>query len=258
MKLEFYKYQGTGNDFIMVDDRENKFNTSDTNLVQKLCDRRFGIGADGFILLRLHNDSDFEMVYYNADGNQSTMCGNGGRCTVHFAHSLGLFKNETKFMAIDGIHHASIEGDIVTLEMQDVSEIQNKNDYFFLDTGSPHYVELIDNIDEFEVFKKGREIRYSQSFESIGGTNVNFIEKVSPQKIKVRTYERGVEDETYSCGTGVTACALAMSLGESESPINISTKGGELEVGWKKLNGVYTDIYLKGPAKPVFIGEVEL
>lgn len=258
MKLKFYKYQGTGNDFIMVDDRENRFDTSNTDLVQKLCDRRFGIGADGFILLRLHNESDFEMVYYNADGNQSTMCGNGGRCTVKFAHSLGLFEKETTFMAIDGIHSASIEGDIVTLQMQDVSEIQQKKDYFFLDTGSPHYVEITDNVDELKVFERGKEIRYSQSFEKIGGTNVNFIEKVSPQKIKVRTYERGVEDETYSCGTGVTACALAMSLEESSSPIRINTKGGELEVGWEKLNGTYTNIYLKGPAKSVFVGEVEI
>ncbi len=258
MNIQFYKYQGTGNDFIMIDDRTNNFNESDTALVQKLCDRRFGIGADGLILLRLHSKADFEMVYFNADGNPSTMCGNGGRCTVSFAHRLGLFEQETNFMAIDGIHEASIQNDIVTLQMQDVAEVKQAKDHYFLDTGSPHYVALVENIEAFDVYNKGKQIRYSHAFSTIEGTNVNFVEKISSQEIKVRTYERGVEDETFSCGTGVTACALALSLDDSKSPVRIQTKGGLLEVGWKKLGNTYTDIYLKGSAKHVFTGEVEV
>lgn len=258
MTLKFYKYQGTGNDFVMVDDRENLFNETNTQLVQKLCDRRFGIGADGFILLRLHKESDFEMVYFNADGNESTMCGNGGRCTVHFAHFLGLFEKNTRFMAVDGIHEASIEKNIVTLQMQNVANVTTEEEYFFLDTGSPHYVGFTQDIANIDIVSRGKQIRDSDTFKEIGGTNVNFVEKVGLQKIKVRTYERGVENETLSCGTGVTACALALSLDGSPSPVSIQTQGGDLEVGWELRNGSYQDIYLKGPAEQVFEGEVEI
>ncbi|TXN35427.1 diaminopimelate epimerase [Flagellimonas hymeniacidonis] len=255
MVLEFFKYQGTGNDFVVVDNRLDFFPKDDLKLISKLCDRRFGIGGDGLILLENDIASDFRMVYYNADGSKS-MCGNGGRCAVAFAHYLGIIGTETTFNAIDGLHFATLEGDIVNLKMNNVTDIKEKPAYSFLDTGSPHHVQLVENLERLNVKIEGAKLRYGIYGKS--GSNINFVEPAEDQSFNVRTYERGVEDETLSCGTGVTAVAIAMhKQGKTASnQVDINTPGGKLAISFEQQNGSYTDIYLKGPAKQVFKGDV--
>jgi len=257
MTYAFYKYQGTGNDFIMIDNRLNTFRKKDTEHIAFLCDRRFGIGADGLILLEAHTSADFKMIYFNSDGNESSMCGNGGRCIVAFAKHIGIIDKDAVFEAIDGMHHATIKEDIVRLQMQNVSKIEKHDGYTFLDTGSPHHVEMTDNLKEKDIKKEGAKIRYSNLYNE-AGSNVNFVSRMSDDIFSVRTYERGVEDETLSCGTGVTAVALAMhSIGETEkNRITLQTVGGNLDVSFKKTKDGYQDIWLIGPAKQVFKGTI--
>lgn len=259
MTLHFYKYQGTGNDFIIIDNRTNNFNRADNSLVAKLCNRRFGIGADGLMLLQEKAGYDFEMVYYNSDGNESSMCGNGGRCIVEFARSLELVKETAHFVAIDGDHEAKVKPGFISLKMKDVGEIEMNPDFSFLDTGSPHYVTFIDGVDTYNVSEEGRKIRNNIRFKSVG-TNVNFIEQ-QQNCLFVRTYERGVESETYSCGTGVTAAALVASvknIATAENYCNIKTLGGNLKVNFlKHSDNSFTDIWLEGPAEFVFTGEIK-
>lgn len=258
MTMTFYKYQGTGNDFIIVDNRTMKIDKNNTKRIAELCDRRFGIGADGFILLETDENSDFKMVYYNADGNESSMCGNGGRCITAFAKFLGVIENETEFLAIDGLHKAKIENNIVHLQMQDVSNIEVYEGHAFLDTGSPHHVQLVSDVKTFEVKSEGSKIRHGQPYNE-AGSNVNFVEQISDDSFAVRTYERGVEDETLSCGTGVTAVALAMhKTGKTESnAVSLKTVGGELKVTFNSTENGYYDVWLVGPATQVFKGELE-
>jgi len=256
MTLKFYKYQGTGNDFILIDNRTAEFDSEDTDLVRKLCNRRFGIGADGLILLEDCIGFDFQMVYFNSDGNQSSMCGNGGRCIVQFAKDMGVIKKETTFIAVDGEHDAFIENELVHLKMIDVTTVEKIGDDYFLNTGSPHYVKVVGDIKNFAVYDQGYAIRNNERFRA-EGTNVNFIE-YSEDALWVRTFERGVEDETFSCGTGVTAAALASSLGGATSPVKIKTLGGDLQVSFKKEGEKFTNIYLVGPAKQVFRGTIEI
>ncbi|WP_411768889.1 diaminopimelate epimerase [Winogradskyella sp. A3E31] len=258
MKLSFYKYQGTGNDFIIIDNRQLIFDKNNAILVANLCDRRFGIGGDGLILLENHPTEDFKMVYFNSDGNESSMCGNGGRCIVAFAKDLGLITFKATFEAIDGLHKAEITNDIVELQMQNVSKIENHQSHLFLDTGSPHHVELTENIESLNIKEKGAKIRYGDTYGE-KGSNVNFVKQLSKNRFAIRTYERGVEDETLSCGTGVTAVALAMhNLGKSSShSIQLKTQGGDLTVRFKKSDQGYHDIWLIGAATFVFKGEVE-
>lgn len=251
----FYKYQGTGNDFIMFDGRQEipDFSQSD---IAKLCHRRFGIGADGLIILAAEENYDFRMIYYNSDGRESTMCGNGGRCIAQFAHDLGL-GNQFKFIAIDGPHKAVVETNQVSLQMIDVAEVNKIENDYFTDTGSPHHVVMSENVQDLEIIEKARAIRYNEHYGA-EGVNVNFI-KGSGQNWEMRTYERGVEDETYSCGTGVTAAALvAHKSGQiQESPVYMKTKGGHLELHFKhEAERGYFDIWLKGPAKKVFEGNL--
>jgi len=257
MQYTFYKYQGTGNDFVMIDNRQQTFDKNNTKLVAFMCDRRFGIGADGLILLENHDTLDFKMVYYNADGNQSSMCGNGGRCLVAFAKQLDVIENKAVFEAIDGLHHATIDGDIVKLQMQNVDVVENHKQHVFLDTGSPHHVQFETHIDDFDIKTKGAKIRYAAPYNQ-AGSNVNFVKKVSDTVFKVRTYERGVEDETLSCGTGVTAVALAMhSIGETKKTlITLQTQGGDLQISFNAENGTYNNVWLIGPAKLVFQGNL--
>lgn len=260
MQIHFHKYQGTGNDFVMIDDRTQTFPSNNQELIAKLCDRRFGIGADGLILLQNDETYDFRMVYFNANGNEGSMCGNGGRCTVKFAAHLGVFTQKTKFLAVDGKHEALIDvQNKVHLKMNDVQHIEENQDHYFLDTGSPHYVAFVKNLNDFAVFEEGKKVRYNKRFKN-KGTNVNFIEKLDSQSIQVRTYERGVEDETFSCGTGVTAAALVTYLQENmQSPIDIETLGGKLQISFQEKNAQeFQDIFLIGPAEKVFEGSLEV
>lgn len=254
--MEFYKYQGTGNDFVMIDNRNLQF-PKEQLIIEKLCDRRFGIGGDGLILLENEEGFDFKMVYYNSDGNESTMCGNGGRCLVAFAFFLDIFESKCKFNAVDGLHEAEIRNGTVKLKMIDVPEIENFENDFVLNTGSPHYVKYVEHINDYDVYTNGKNIRNSEKFFK-EGINVNFIEQLSDNELFVRTYERGVEDETYSCGTGVTASALTYLQKNNQSNIAIKTLGGNLKVYAQKNNSGFSDVWLEGPAKQVFKGTIQL
>jgi len=255
--IHFYKYQGTGNDFVIMDNRNGQYNSLTEAQVHFLCDRRFGIGADGLMLLNNYEGYDFGMKYYNADGKESSMCGNGGRCLVAFARKMGLSSEVLRFMAIDGPHEATMKGaDWVNLKMQDVKGVEVGNLYFYLNTGSPHFVKFVDDVKALDVFEEGRQIRYNDRFKAVG-TNVNFVQPTD-NGIFVRTYERGVEDETYSCGTGVTAAALMTSGTEEKTyTVPVQTLGGGLEVRFTKTGErEYEDIWLCGPATLVFEGDI--
>jgi diaminopimelate epimerase len=259
MTIHFYKYQGTGNDFILIDNRSKLF-AFEKDQVNLMCNRRFGIGADGLMLLENEPGYDFKMVYYNSDGNLSSMCGNGGRCIAAFAVHLGIGRERFKFLAVDGPHEAVVTGDMVNLKMQDVKQMELGEDYFFLNTGSPHYVKVVENVEKYDVFNEGRKIRNSPRFLE-EGTNVNFVQK-EEDHVYVRTYERGVEDETYSCGTGVTAAALVAAVTGMSTGKNsclVKTLGGTLEVTFEKvLEQNFYNIWLKGPAILVFSGSITL
>jgi diaminopimelate epimerase len=261
LKLHFYKYQATGNDFVLIDNRNGGFSFS-TEQVKKICDRKFGVGADGLMLIEKDPELDFSLVYYNNDGSQS-LCGNGSRAAVTMAAKLGLLNGKTRFNAYDGAHDAQLLGeDIVKLKMNDVTDINKIGEDFFINTGSPHYIRFIGEIENHPVYEEGKKIRHHEAFKP-GGTNVNFVEVLAENAIFVRTFERGVENETLSCGTGVTAAALAASYKGYESPVKIGTLGGELLVEFKKSTeagnpGRFTDIFLIGPAKMVFEGDLEL
>ncbi len=260
MQLEFYKYQGTGNDFVMIDNRSNTFPKENMQLVAHLCDRRFGIGADGLILLDSDTDTDFRMVYYNSDGNLSSMCGNGGRCLVAFAKKLNVIQDETTFIATDGLHYATVAADgIVSLQMIDVIEIKNTAEYSFLNTGSPHHVQLVEDLEHYNVKENGAAIRYGALYGQ-QGSNINFVKKIDDTTFSLRTYERGVEDETLACGTGATAVAIAMNAtGQTDlNAINLNVEGGKLAVSFDKKDGKYTNVFLKGPAEFVFKGTIEI
>jgi diaminopimelate epimerase len=260
MEVTFYKYEGTGNDFVIIDNRKAFFPADNKQLIEQLCDRRFGIGADGLILLENDSETDFKMVYFNSDGNQSTMCGNGGRCIVAFAKKMNIIQNKTKFVAIDGLHHATIsEQGRVALQMKDVNDVQVSPQYVFLNTGSPHHVELVSMIKNCNVKGDGARIRYSDLYGE-AGSNVNFVEQINQNTFSVRTYERGVEDETLSCGTGATAVAIAMNkIGKTHSEnIVIFVLGGTLIVSFEKNNDIYSNVLLEGPAKFVFEGKIAI
>jgi len=261
MKINFFKYQGTGNDFIILDNRSGTFSKLTSDQIRKLCDRRFGVGADGLMMLNEKQGYDFEMGYYNADGKAGTMCGNGGRCMVKFIFDLGIQKSLYRFWAIDGEHEATIDEEgIVSLKMQNVNKVEKHNGHFILNTGSPHYIKLVNNLSELDVFAKGREIRYGKEYKE-EGINVNFVEQSGkPDKISVRTYERGVENETLSCGTGVTAAAIVCHHNEKGfNEVEVQTPGGLLTVEYVRLdNDHYRDIWLCGPAEKVFEGIIHL
>lgn len=256
--IHFYKYQGTGNDFVLIDNRTQKLQLSQQQIAF-LCNRRMGVGADGLMLLEEALGFDFRMVYYNADGNESTMCGNGGRCITAFARQLKLIEDKAHFIAIDGEHHADITAEnIVALQMNKVTEIHHSDGYAILNTGSPHYVLWANDVAHINVFEQGRVIRNQEQFAP-KGINVNFVE-IQEAQLFVRTYERGVEDETLSCGTGVTASAIAASqhrLGFFES--HIVTPGGELTVTFRKdTPSSAVDVVLTGPATLVYEGKIKL
>lgn len=256
MNLNFYKYQGCGNDFVMVDNRSKTFKKGNIDLISKLCDRNFGIGADGVILIENDSELDFKMIYFNADGSQ-TFCGNGGRCAVSFAHYLEIIKNKTNFTAFDGPHFAEITKGIVSLKMIDVADIEVREDSIFLNTGTPHHVEMVADLANYAVFKKGKKIR--DTYED-PGSNVNFVQQINDTTFQVRTYEKGVENETLACGTGVTAVAIAMhKIKKTKSKsISLPVEGGDLEVSFTEKEGLYKDVFLKGSATFVYKGKIEI
>lgn len=258
MKLIFYKYQGTGNDFVIIDNRDGSVELSKAQ-VKFLCDRRFGIGADGLMLLNSREGYDFEMVYFNSNGREASMCGNGGRCLVKFAADMGMRRSDYHFLAVDGPHDADIDADgWINLKMQDVDKVQHNRGDAILNTGSPHYVKPVNDIKGLNVYREGREIRNSREFAK-EGINVNFVEQ-KDDLIAVRTYERGVEDETFSCGTGVTAAALVFAHNERGfNRVEVETLGGRLAVEFDKTGEEqFENIWLCGPAQFVFKGEIEI
>ncbi len=268
MTITFSKYHGTGNDFILIDNRSEQLVATQNELYRHLCSRRFGIGADGLMLVQNHPTCDFEMVYFNADGHLSSMCGNGGRCIVAFAHRLGITSSATtRFMAVDGQHDARLEhsdnGTMVALKMNDVKTVHlyNDNKDYVLDTGSPHYVQFVEDLAQVAVFQEGRAIRNQANFKA-EGINVNFVERQKAEHhISVATYERGVENETYSCGTGVVAASIASALKATTTAsitITVTTKGGTLNVSFDKKEQQFSNIWLKGAATHVFDGTVIL
>ena len=254
MEYIFYKYQGTGNDFVIIDNRQKKFSKNNTKLIAQICDRKFGVGADGLLLLEDHSSVDFTMHYYNADGNIGSMCGNGGRCMVHFANYLNIIDSFAVFEAIDGIHEATINKNIVSLSMNDVDTVKISGTHSFVNTGSPHHVQMVSKLESMDVVTLGREIRTNMYGEA--GANINFVERNDDGSFSVRTYERGVENETLSCGTGVTAVALAMfENGITNSlTVTLKTLGGNLSVSFVKSESGYESIKLIGPATQVFKG----
>ncbi len=261
MNIPFFKYHGTGNDFILIDNRKNICRELTPEKVQQLCHRRFGIGADGVILLNEKAGYDFEMKYFNSDGGLASMCGNGGRCIIKFVYHLGIYKELYKFLAVDGEHEAEIDTEgIVSLKMKNVRSIRKFHNDFIVDTGSPHYVKLVNHVMDMDVFKKGFEIRHSRDFEA-EGINVNFVEQTAaPDSIIVRTFERGVEDETWSCGTGVTASALVCYHNENGfNEVNVKTLGGNLSVEFDRVDDEsFENIWLCGPAEKAFEGTFEM
>ena len=260
MTINFHKYHGTGNDFIILDNRAMKYDFLTKDQIKKLCDRYFGIGADGLMLLNEKEGFDFEMKYFNADGLEGSMCGNGSRCIIKFAHSAGIHRDFYKFLAYDGPHEGEMNDEgMIAVKMQDVTQIKKIHTDFILDTGSLHYVKMVMDVMNTDVLKKGREIRYSKEFEK-NGINVNFVEqRAEPDKIIVRTYERGVENETRSCGTGVTAAALVCFHNDNGfNEVEVKTPGGKLSVDFTRINDRFENIWLRGPAEKVFEGVAQL
>ena len=256
MKINFTKYEGNGNDFIIIDDRKEEFSVDNVLMISKLCDRKFGIGADGLILLRKHKVYDFQMIYFNSDGNESSMCGNGGRCLVNYALQLDIDLKTNSFLAIDGVHKFKVVDNEIYLKMNDVKDIVVKNGYNFLNTGSPHVVQIVENVDEINVYEQGKKIR--RQFQEMNGVNVNFV-SFNNDIIKCRTFERGVENETLSCGTGVVAVALYIFKKKkiSDNKIIVSTKGGSLSVSFKNDGNSFREIWLKGDINKIFDGLIE-
>lgn len=255
MTIEFYKYQGTGNDFVIIDNRRSFFK-KDIETIKFLCDRKFGVGSDGLICIEKDGETDFYMDFYNPDGSQS-FCGNGSRCAVAFAVHTGIVGSTCTFRAIDGIHHAEFNNGMVSLGMGDVDAVEKGDAYMFINTGSPHYIQEFENVDALDMIAFGKEIRYSDKYKA-EGTNVNAVQKIQ-DGIKMRTYERGVENETLSCGTGVTAAALsAIAKGWYQDQLKVETLGGTLEVKADYDQGGFKNVVLSGPAKFVFKGEIDV
>ncbi|MDG1823944.1 MAG: diaminopimelate epimerase [Flavobacteriaceae bacterium] len=259
VNIPFFKFQGTGNDFVMIDNRKGEYPLQDQQRIAAICDRRFGVGADGVIVLQNHNTADFLMHYFNADGLLGSFCGNGGRCVVAFAKHLGIIDKQTNFAAFDGLHVATISGNIVSLSMGDVDHVQTYPTYAFLDTGSPHHVEFVKDTMDIDVLTQGAMIAHNDTYGD-EGTNVNFVTVGKARQIEIRTFERGVENETLSCGTGVTAAALAVfSIGKvTNSKIEVHTLGGVLTVSFTPSGKGFSDIVLTGPTELVFSGTLEL
>ena len=259
MRIEFRKYQGTGNDFVILDNRNGLYTQLDQAQIAHICNRRYGVGADGLMMLELKDGFDFQMKYYNADGKEGSMCGNGGRCIVKFAKDLNLIHDKTFFIAVDGPHDALFNAaGFIELKMKDVDGIEKRGNISILNTGSPHYIEPVSMLNELDVESNGKAIRYNDEFKETG-ININFISLLK-DGLHIRTYERGVEAETLSCGTGATAAALSVADDHiAAQVIPVITKGGPLEIKFKKNDdGSFVNIWLCGPAEYVFNGTISL
>ena len=259
MLIDFFKYHGAGNDFIIIEDKNNISLTLNEHNIAHLCDRHFGIGADGIMLLQPSSKYDFKMKYYNSDGKEGTMCGNGGRCIVAFANKLNLIDKTTEFEAIDGIHKATISGNTISLKMIDVNDYDENDGNYIINTGSPHYISFQRNISDLNLIEKAHKIRYNEKFKN-EGINVNFV-SINEDEIQLRTYERGVENETLACGTGAVATAIATFIsGKSmNSNLGINVKGGLLNVSFDTTDNIhFTNIWLRGSAEFVFKGKILL
>lgn len=260
MEIHFFKYQGTGNDFVILDNRGGKYNSLTETQIKKLCNRRFGIGADGLMMMQNKEGYDFEMLYFNADGKAGSMCGNGGRCMIRFAYNNGIIKYTYIFWAVDGFHEAEIDKyNLIRLKMQDVNEVKEKDGSFTLNTGSPHLIKFENSLQNLDVAEKGKRIRFSKAYAE-EGINVNFIEELDKGTMYVRTYERGVENETLSCGTGVTAAALlSLQNHNGFNRVEVKTNGGTLSVEFNKIDQQhYNNIWLCGPATFVYEGDIKI
>jgi len=261
MKIYFHKYQGAGNDFVMIDNRLGDYNNINSQIVVFLCNRRFGIGADGLILLENSENYAFKMRYFNCDGKEASMCGNGGRCIANFAANLKVvpFDSIFEFEAVDGLHQAKVTNSFVSLKMCDVTELKEFEDGYFLDTGSPHFVTLRDNLEIIDVLNEGKKLRNEVRFEKFGGANINFLSINKNGSLSIRTYERGVEDETLACGTGSVASAIvAHYLDKNRLEFDIKVLGGQLKVRLKEeKTGIFSDIWLEGEAEFVFEGKTK-
>lgn len=261
MLIRFDKYHGAGNDFIMIDQRKKDISQFSEKIVSQLCHRQFGIGADGLILLTDSNNADFRMIYFNSDGREGTMCGNGGRCITAFARNLGIIQKDTVFEGIDGLHNAEVlDNENYKLKMIDVPEVYTMKDGHYLNTGSDHFVTQKTDIQNIDINKLGRELRYEDRFGETG-TNVNFIEIVSNNELNIRTYERGVENETLACGTGSVAAAISAFLSQKtdKTSYHIHAPGGNLVVDFEyNVNEGFKNIWLSGPAKNVFSGTIKI
>lgn len=260
MKILFEKYQGTGNDFIMLDNRSGQYDWLSIDQVQFLCDRRFGIGADGLIRINKCPGFDYELDYFNSDGTKS-FCGNGARCGLAFSKALGFISSEVSFLGCDGPHRAALSATEFQIDMLPVLAVNRDGDDYVLHTGSPHYVRFVTDVESADMFNEGRRIRYSPSYAN-EGINVNLVEVINANTIAIRTYERGVENETLSCGTGATACALVWAAKQSltgEHALSVKVKGGELKIRFERNeNGEFHNVQLIGPAVRVFAGEIDL
>ena len=259
MEFEFEKYHGTGNDFILINDNSKKFPIKDSDRIRLLCDRKFGIGSDGLVIIRDHKEFDFEMLYFNADGVEGSLCGNGSRCAVAYGIDNGLLSNKVVFKAVDGIHYASAESsEMFSLSFKNLKRIDQNSKSLFLDTGSPHHVQVVTDIENIDIKEKGSFIRYGSKYKE-EGVNVSFVEKIGSNLFKLRTYERGVEDETLSCGTGAVAASLAVHYLKltDANEVSMETLGGILKVKFRLDFGTYKDTRLIGPAKKVFSGKIE-
>lgn len=259
MLFPFVKYQGTGNDFVVIDNRNNQFPIANHDVIARICHRNFGVGADGFICIESDDSANFYMRYFNADGHEGSLCGNGSRCAIHYARSLGLTDEKVSFRAADGLHHARFVDDEVALELHPISEWEQLEDALFLNTGSPHHVVFEADVNAIDVANLGRQIAHAAPYFS-EGTNVNFVQQINENELLVRTYERGVEAETLSCGTGVTASALAAHISHrtASTQIQIQTKGGKLKVSFSPAAHGYESVVLQGSAEQVFKGIWEI
>jgi len=260
MKIKFQKYQGTGNDFIIINNNTLSFPDKNKDLIKRLCDRKFGIGSDGLILINPSTKTDFEMLYFNSDGNLGSMCGNGARCSVKFAHNQKIINSNTIFNAYDGKHSGEIIDNNVFLSIKNVNNIKSYGKDLFIDTGSPHYIKIVDDLENYDVCKQGKRIRYNSRFDKNGGVNVNFVQVISNSEFSVRTFERGVENETLSCGTGAIAVALAMYHLKQTffKRLTINSKGGILNVEFKPKKSRFENIFLSGNVEMVFKGQIDI